>query len=360
VRTRTMAEILRSKRNSYFYGMQLLAFCTHLLDCQFKTKQKGKMKKILFCFTLISTTFVGKGQNLVPNGDFEQFSACPVSEAQIDLAAPWTNPVVWTAGGLQADYDNQCTNTAFIDVPNNNFGYQPAHSGVGYSGIFLYSLQWADLREYIQTTLTSPLVAGSCYHFEMYAALGDRCMFTTDDLEVYFSDTLMNGITNYFPLPVTPQIGNPGNFPDTSGWTLISGNYIAAGGETYMIIGNFKDDNNTTFMNVNNAGTDESYVYIDDVLLSICTGIPEQNSGMQAMIIFPNPILEKFTITFPNSISSGTINIRNVLGEKMMEENIINTSQKEIRLNNISPGIYFVNVFDGENHYSRKIIVWRN
>lgn len=83
--------------------------------------------------------------------------------------------------------------------------------------------------------------------------------------------------------------------------------------------------------------------------------------------IFPNPVQANFIITLPDKIAEGTIEIYNVLGEKVFREKVFNESKKEISLRNISSGIYFVKVFDartdefpfgrGEKSYCKKIIV---
>jgi hypothetical protein len=72
--------------------------------------------------------------------------------------------------------------------------------------------------------------------------------------------------------------------------------------------------------------------------------------------IFPNPSNGTFSI-YTSSIENYTIEIFNIIGEKIYSEKGKNTSRKEIHLNNISSGIYFVKVFDGESFYCEKIIV---
>ena len=56
------------------------------------------MKKIITIYILL-TCGIGYGQNLVPNGDFEQFSGCPTNWGQIDSALFWMNPTIVGAGG---------------------------------------------------------------------------------------------------------------------------------------------------------------------------------------------------------------------------------------------------------------------
>ena len=93
-----------------------------------------------------------------------------------------------------------------------------------------------------------------------------------------------------------------------------------------------------------------------DITLCTTVGIQEITTAI-SFLISPNPTSNNFTITFPNTITTGTIEIYNVLGEKVFEETMHNSSAKQIHLTNISAGIYFVNVYDREKYYCKKLIV---
>ena len=73
--------------------------------------------------------------------------------------------------------------------------------------------------------------------------------------------------------------------------------------------------------------------------------------------IYPNPSNGNFTISLANSLNNVSIEIYNILGEKIFQENVNTTSLKRINLTNISRGLYFVNVYDGQKKYTRKLIV---
>ncbi len=73
--------------------------------------------------------------------------------------------------------------------------------------------------------------------------------------------------------------------------------------------------------------------------------------------IYPNPSPGSFIIAFSHFINKGEIEIYNVLGEKIFATTIKDELKKEIYLKNISAGIYFVKVFDGEKSYCKKLIV---
>jgi hypothetical protein len=96
----------------------------------------------------------------------------------------------------------------------------------------------------------------------------------------------------------------------------------------------------------------------NDTTLCTTVGVaPISNFQSSIFNISPNPAINNFTITFPNTIYKGVIEIYNVLGEKIFSENFTDVSQKEIRLNKINAGIYFVKVRDGEKEYSKKLVI---
>ncbi|MBK9049318.1 MAG: T9SS type A sorting domain-containing protein [Bacteroidetes bacterium] len=73
--------------------------------------------------------------------------------------------------------------------------------------------------------------------------------------------------------------------------------------------------------------------------------------------IFPNPAAGKFLVTFKKIILDGKIEILDLFGRRLLTENILNESKKEINLKNVSSGIYFVRVFNGKRNFSKSIIV---
>ncbi len=244
------------------------------------------MKLLLILLSLLPISAIS--QNLVPNGNFEDTVQCPVTMGDLHFASFWTNPS--TLG--TPDFLHYC---ASYPVPGS-FGYQIPHSGDGYGGIGLGS-PGGIYREYMATPLTAPLIAGNCYHIEFYASAGHH-RWTTDDIHVYFSDTT---VANYpsFLFPFSPQVRNSiGNFLDSTNWTLIQGDFIANGGETFMIIGNLDSLQHCTYnildsITPNNSG---AYAYIDDVSLIeiVCTGLA--NDLEPQFNIFPNPVSDVLTI----------------------------------------------------------------
>jgi hypothetical protein len=282
-------------------------------------------------------------QNLIPNGEFELYSTCPTGNSQIYSSLFWMTPTTNTGPSVGTpDYYNQCASyVSAVSVPYNfvvsSGGFQFAHSGGAYSGITLW-VPTPDYHEYIEIPLSATLVANTSYHFEMYVNLQNDCKFSTGDIGTYFSDTAVTGINNYYPLPFTPQITNlTGNYFDTLNWSLVSGSYLAHGGESYLIIGNFNHNFNTNTVVINsNSFYPIAYVYIDNVSLTPSTGIEDQNDK-EVTKIYPNPFSDKLTITAktnqPLEITLYDITSRKLLQQQFTNSTSINTSQ-------LSKGIY--------------------
>jgi hypothetical protein len=105
-----------------------------------------------------------------------------------------------------------------------------------------------------------------------------------------------------------------------------------------------------------NSGTVIDSFGIENI---ICTGtaIDEINKNENQVSIYPVPSDGNFIIKFSDRITKGEIMICNVVGENIFEVSIYNESEKEINVENITQGIYFVKVIDGKNIYSKKLIV---
>ena len=91
------------------------------------------VKRIIGLPLLVAASAM-QAQNLVPNGDLEQYTQCPDYVSQIDRAIGWSRPTEGTS-----DYLNACLGVPFSEsVPDNEFGYQSAHSGNGCAGFFCF------------------------------------------------------------------------------------------------------------------------------------------------------------------------------------------------------------------------------
>lgn len=204
----------------------------------------------LFCFC----SMLLLSQNLLLNGDFENYSSCPLNGTspfqapnyEINKCTGWTCPTYGTS-----DYFNICSSSPVVGVPNNSVGSQLPYSGNGYLGAFFTSyIGGFDTTnywwEYVQGEFTQALEYDKIYKFKMYVSLAEYSDLMIKEFGAYISS---NVISNPTPacLRVTPQLkfNFLNYFNDTINWVPVEAIYIANGGEKYITIGNFKDNNHT-------------------------------------------------------------------------------------------------------------------
>lgn len=231
-------------------------------------------------------------QELVINGDFENNSACP-SNPTTDVNCPSSNNTIclinpWQIpdnGSGTSDYFHSCGDP-IVGVPQNGFGFQDAHSGNGYVGMFLYSTINSEYKEYIQVRLSTALKQNEEYLVSFYVSLADNfSKYGISEIGLYLSQSpptgggiLLDAAGNfggsglYFSqLNLQPQIKSQINVADYSNWTQICGVYKASGGEEYLTIGSFTPNQNISLANGNLVVSNPSatfpfiYYYVDDV-----------------------------------------------------------------------------------------------
>ncbi|HXH18808.1 MAG TPA: gliding motility-associated C-terminal domain-containing protein [Chitinophagales bacterium] len=246
----------------------------------------GKLKAwgILIIAACMNPLPLLHAQNLVLNPSFESTSSCPVGISQFSLVLNWDDTNSGNDTCTTPDLYAPCA-PAFggANSPNALMGYQQSHSGTHHAGAILYSFPtW---REYMQGTLSSPLVAGQQYCVKFYISTANESRFATDDVGVYFS---VNPLQKNFcldgsaPHSVTPQLQYSGApIADSLNWIPLEWVYTATGGERYLTIGNFKSDGNTTIIDFNtNIGLSiqpYAYYFFDDVEVTAVTCCPEIN-----------------------------------------------------------------------------------
>ena len=107
-------------------------------------------------------------ENMVYNPSFEEHSQCPQRIEAIGIMQgvdAWWQP---TKGS--SDYFHPCGGRE-CQTPRNKMGYQAAHTGEAYCGIYCSKENY---REYLQTELREPLKAGRRYRVSYWVSLADK------------------------------------------------------------------------------------------------------------------------------------------------------------------------------------------
>ena len=205
--------------------------------------------------------------NLVPNPGFEEFRVRPLGwyyrgDNYNRVMRYWHSPTAASPDAYNPD----------VRVPAKwaakGFGQATPHGGAAMSGLTVYGC--ADgkphCREYLQVQLLEPLVAGQRYRFGVYVAAlprGLRC----DGLGAAFAKTPLHydddRRLDLLPLARLSAAGAPGE-----DWTELAAEFEAAGGELYLLFGNFDTEaaSHTMAPQVE-APLKYAYYYIDDVSL---------------------------------------------------------------------------------------------
>jgi gliding motility-associated-like protein len=229
--------------------------------------------RIAICVLLLAPLML-RSQNLVVNPSFEENIGCPNgdhmfgSHDALDLVIGWSTPT------LSSDYFHTCGDIA-SRVPDNAFGYENARTGDAYAGFGLgtpVSIP-PNSKEYLQGQLSAPLFPDSFYVVELFVSLADRCVYTTDEFGLLFTDTFFyqpGYIANLYTsllIPVEPDLRNePGNFLDQKdGWMPLRWVYRARGGERFFTMGAFRTQDEMDWLRLQQFGRSKVYVYIDDV-----------------------------------------------------------------------------------------------
>ncbi len=215
------------------------------------------MQKAIIIFLFLSSFL--RSQNLVPNWSFETYSSCPSVGSEIYYATPWFGPQT-----NSTDYFNSCS--SIYGVPNCGGDYQQAKDGSAFAGLYLKA-GGSTYREYAQVQLTATLAASSCYYTEFFINMAGYSGTAVNNASAHFSNLPYTTTGTANELGVIPHITNYGNpiISDTLNWVKVSGVYVANGTESYITIGNFKNDASTTMSVIPTGFVNVGYYYIDAV-----------------------------------------------------------------------------------------------
>ncbi|CAN5172175.1 hypothetical protein BH09BAC5_BH09BAC5_13480 [soil metagenome] len=307
------------------------------------------MKKQLITFLLISICSFSYGQNLVPNPGFEDTTGCATNV--------WPNLACkdWFPGQFSPDYYSN-SYTCFAGVYPLDF--QAPHSGLSYVGFYFWQ-PFGCIREYISVKLTQSLVSGHQYCLEYYISRHEAYGYSTNRVGAYFSQD--TAYINNYPcnLNYLPQIKTPitqPTFDDTLNWVLVTGSFIATGGEQFMTIGNFSSDDSTISSNIGGP-YNGAYYFVDDVTLNDCSvGIAELNSTVK-LSLFPNPTTGELNF-ISNENKPMELIIYACAGREIFRKNIMDSEKVDV--SSLSDGIYFYELISETKNINRGRFVKKN
>lgn len=227
------------------------------------------------CLVMLYATGKACAQNLVPNPSFEEYFNCPSDYGEAFELKNWfiaiSNPDYYHACD---GYNDTC------GVPMNSSGFQYAATGNGYIGMITYNNDPPyGFRELIGVKLITPLTPGVMYYCSFKASLANSypnldywTRYATDKLGIRIrEDSLLGPL--WFPPDNIAQFASDSIVTDSSGWTLLSGSFVAQTSGQWLYLGNFFDHASvSTIVADPNCPDEYGYYYFDDVCLSLNPG----------------------------------------------------------------------------------------
>jgi len=306
---------------------------------------------ILWLLLANSILAISQPLNLVLNGSFEEIESCPVEYGQLSKAIGWHSPSDGTP-----DLYSSCDPSNFVGVPLNSIGYEYAHHGENYAGVFCYD-NLAEVREYIQQVLTSPLVQGKRYFLSYSFSMSDKSQYKILNLGVVISsDSTYSTTTRPIIAPLAAIKLETGASLGRIGWYTTEDQFIAHGGEQYITIGNFNydADTDTVFEPLPDSGMityAKSYYYIDDIHLECmepegCDDIGIKTIDYKRFKCYPNPARDRLFVGTGVSEGIITIEVIDITGRKCLSKEFNGEPIISLTLNLLQPGFYVLRVSD--------------
>ena len=215
------------------------------------------------------TTFCLTAQNLVPNSGFEMYDRCPNgfnTFGQAIRIPHWFSPTTGTP-----DYFNECS-LGDSKARINWAGRCDSFSGRGYVGIITYMDKNA-YREYLSVELLEPLDSGVTYSIQFSFRLSSYSRVSSGNIGLVFTGTRLQ-VRHDKLLSLKPALLA---MPDsaivlkTGDWQVATGEYVANGGERFLVLGNFSAQ--SPIYRIKYGGVHQpmlqnaSFYYFDDVIV---------------------------------------------------------------------------------------------
>ena len=208
-----------------------------------------KNRHIGFAFLLVFSFLTSEAQiNLISNGNFEDAESCVSGARTYLISRGWFSPQ-----NIPIPLINPCYYGVYWAGGRDTFGINRSKSSSFETfGLFTIIQNVSHHRAYLATQLKEPLVVNQQYYFEMSFRTIDTVP-VIDRVTTDFTDAQSIAFSTDFPtydwdipnnyIRLTPVLSH-GLVKDYN-WHKLKGCFRAKGGEKFIVIGNFRPNNET-------------------------------------------------------------------------------------------------------------------
>lgn len=216
-----------------------------------------------FCFFQLSAQCVDIcGENFIANGDFEvplePGCSDPTLFGEMFLGQ---SPVENWLGAVQRTGFNNIYTPDYLSPDCQGRNISPC-DGTGSLGLFTVTFAGDPVSEYIQSQLNRSLEAGKEYCIQFSLASAVELGSPGDGFDVFLLGNRFSQDAQGLNIPFTPAYSNPSGSFIPEECTVYSFNYVANGGEQWIVFGNKDADQTQT-----EVSSTQSYVVLDNVSL---------------------------------------------------------------------------------------------
>ena len=326
------------------------------------------MKTISLIVSLLLFIQLTKAQNLVPNFDFEDLISEPCGF--LNSSTEFENSMnTWQVanGGTPDIFLSSIEQACWNFQPNSSYpgpiglkGSQDPHSGDSFVGLFAFTIDGLDQRDYLQVELNSPMQTGIEYIVEFYVSLADNTEFSVDDLGAYLSTTAISGLDDG-PLDYEAQVHFDDFVTDTENWVQISDTIIADENFEFITLGNFNDDANTsTQENPSSAGCVGcygAYYFVDDISITPLSSTTVIEIDFDPKIkIYPIPFYNFILLESDRELQNVSIRVFDLTGRLHITSQHSSFSEMKIDSKSLPNGYYLIEIEHDKGIERRKIL----
>lgn len=158
------------------------------------------------------------------------------------------------------------------------------------------------------------------------------------------------------------QCENPSNssLNNKADWLLISDTLIAEGGESFILIGNFRDTIATEYYKLSDGAlwSNGTMILVDNVSLVELKDVGTQDeNGLFTISVTPNPVTDVLHVRVPGNLRCPySIFLKGALGEEVFSR--LNIFEKELSISfaKLPKGIYYLSITNHQTHLTQQVL----